>query len=63
MSKVVTSVTLFRDAVGMRLHVTYSELDENGAIVSDNKHVDRVITDKAILKNSDNLFSFAGTIV
>lgn len=61
--KVITSVTAFKDAVGMRIHVTYSEIDENGTVVSDNNHVDRVVTDKTVLKNCDNLFSFAETIV
>lgn len=47
MIKTVTSVTVFGDAVGMRMSITYSEIDETtGKIISDNKRIDRVITDK-----------------
>lgn len=45
--KVVTSITTFNDAVGKRMSVSYSEIDDNsGQIVSDNKRIDRVITDQ-----------------
>ena len=44
--KTVTSVTVFRDAVGMRMSVTYSEVDETtGQVIEDNKRVTRVLTD------------------
>lgn len=47
MIKTVTSVTVFGDAVGMRMSITYSEIDETtGKIISDNKRIDRVVTDK-----------------
>lgn len=46
MIKTVTSVTVFGDAVGMRMSITYSEIDETtGKIISDNKRIDRVVTD------------------
>ncbi len=44
--KIITSVTVFNDAVGMRMSATYSEIDEaTGRVVSDNKRFDRVLTD------------------
>ena len=44
--KVATSATVFRDAVGYRLSITYSEVDENnGRILADNKRTTKVITD------------------
>lgn len=44
---IVTSVTVWNDAVGMRASITYSEVDpETGKIVADNKRIDRVITDR-----------------
>ena len=44
--KTVTSVTVFRDAVGMRMSVTYSEVDETtGQVIEDNKRVTRVLTE------------------
>jgi hypothetical protein len=61
--KVVTSVTIFKDAVGLRLHATYTELDEKGSVISDNNHVDRVLTQKEMLKHSDSLFVFAEGII
>lgn len=44
--KRVTSATVFQDAVGMRMSVTYSVIDdETGRIIEDNKRVTRVLTD------------------
>jgi len=43
--RVVTSVTVFNDAVGVRMSITYSEIDEvTGQVTADNKRIDRVIT-------------------
>lgn len=43
--KTVTSVTVFNDAVGVRMSITFSEIDETtGRVTSDNKRIDRVIT-------------------
>lgn len=45
--KTVTSATVWNDAVGMRMSITYSEIDETtGKVTADNKRIDRVITDK-----------------
>ena len=46
--KTATSVTVWNDAVGKRMSITYSEVDEaTGKIISDNNREDKVITDKA----------------
>lgn len=45
--KTVTSVTVFNDAVGVRMSITFSEIDETtGRVTSDNKRIDRVITNR-----------------
>jgi len=45
--KTVTSVTVFNDSVGVRMSVTYSEIDETtGQVITDNKRIDRVITSR-----------------
>jgi len=45
--KTVTSLTVFNDAVGVRMSITYSEIDETtGRVTSDNKRIDRVITSR-----------------
>lgn len=45
--KIVTSITIFNDAVGTRMSVSYSEIDDStGQIISDNKRADRVVTGK-----------------
>ena len=60
--KIITSVTIFNDAVGMRLSATYSEVDEEtGRIVSDNNRFDRVITDATVRQNAQVLLDFAAT--
>jgi len=44
--KTATSATIFRDAVGMRMSITYSVVDDTtGRIIEDNKRVTRVLTD------------------
>lgn len=59
--KIITSVTAFNDAVGMRMSATYSEIDdETGRIISDNNRFDRVITDAAVKKNAQALLEYAG---
>lgn len=57
--KTITSVTVFNDAVGLRMSATYSEVDENGQIVTDNKRFDRVITDTSAKKAANTLMNFA----
>ena len=63
MSKSVSSVTVFRDAIGLRMSVTYSEIDDNGVVISDNKRFDRVITDATAKKSANSLLNFAQEIV
>ena len=64
MSKVVTSATVFQDAVGMRLSATYSEIDDQtGRVISDNQRFDRVITDKNIKVNAESLLEYAGSLI
>ena len=58
--KIITSATVFGDAVGMRLSATYSEVDdETGRIISDNNRFDRVITDATARQNAQALLDFA----
>lgn len=43
--KIATSVTVFQDAVGIRLSATYSVVDDNGKIIEDNKRANKVVTE------------------
>ena len=63
MTKIVTSVTLFNDAVGKRISMTYSEVDESGTIISDNKRVDRIVTDQSIVTKANERAAFAQSII
>ncbi len=59
--KIITSATVFNDAVGVRLSATYSEIDDQtGRIISDNQRFDRVITDAAAKANAQALLEYAG---
>lgn len=59
--KIVTSVTVFNDAVGMRMSATYSEIDEStGRVISDNNRFDRVITDDTMKAHAEALLAYAG---
>lgn len=58
--KVVTSATVFSDAVGMRLSMTYSVVDdETGKIVEDNKRANRVIIDSEAKANANKVLEYA----
>ena len=57
---IVTSVTVFNDAVGKRMSVSFSEVDETtGKIISDNKRFDRLLTDSEIISLCDDLKGYA----
>jgi len=60
MTRQVSSVTFFRDAVGMRMSATYSEIDETtGTIIGDNKRIDRVIVQKSDLDSANEALDIA----
>ena len=58
--KIITSVTVFNDAIGMRMSATYSEIDEStGRVISDNNRFDRVITDVDARAAAQELVAYA----
>lgn len=58
--KIATSATVFRDALGMRLSYTYSEVDdETGRIISDNNRANRMITDAEAIAHADAVIAYA----
>lgn len=60
MIKIVTSATVFRDSLGMRLSYTYSEVDEStGQIISDNNRGNRMVTDPTIVAKADDILAYA----
>lgn len=62
--RTVTSVTVFNDAVGKRISVSYSEIDETtGRVISDNNRVDRVVTDRDMKTLIGQLEDYAQTFV
>jgi hypothetical protein len=60
MIKTATSVTVWNDAVGKRMSITYSEVDEaTGKVISDNNREDKVITGKNEKALIEDLLSLA----
>ena len=60
MTRQVSSVTFFRDAIGMCMSATYSEIDETtGTIIGDNKRSDRVIVQKSDLDSANEALDIA----
>lgn len=58
--KIITSVTIFNDAVGLRMSASYAELNETtGEITADNKRFDRVVVDDSAKTNCNSLFEYA----
>lgn len=60
--KIVTSIGLFNDQVGKRISITYSEV-EDGKIISDNKRMDRVITDADTLNYANAIAQYAQELI
>ena len=64
MLRIVTSVTVFNDAIGKRISISYSEVDEEtGKIISDNKRIDRVVTDATVRGLIDDLNEYAQSYI
>ena len=61
--KVVTSIGMFDDAIGKRISLTYSEIDETGKIISDNKRVDRVVVDPDVIEHMNAIKEYAATLI
>ena len=59
----VTSVTVWNDAVGKRVSITYSEISDSGVIITDNKRIDRVLTDPGMIATADDLAADAQALV
>lgn len=60
--RTATSVTVWNDAVGKRMSITYSEIDENtGKVVSDNNREDKVIVAKSEKDLVEQLLDLAQT--
>ena len=58
--KIITSVTVFNDAIGTRMSATYSEIDDQtGRIISDNQRFDRVVTDAVAKSDAQTLIEYA----
>lgn len=58
--KIITSATVFNDAIGVRLSATYSEIDDQtGRVISDNQRFDRVITDNEAKAHAAALLEYA----
>lgn len=59
-----TSIAAWNDAVGKRMSITYSEIDETtGKIISDNKRKDVVVMDADAQKAIDDLLAYAQTVI
>ena len=62
--KTATSITTWNDAVGKRISITYSEIDENtGTIIADNKRIDRIVTNDTIKTLINDLMSYAQQVI
>lgn len=62
--RIVTSVTTWNDAVGKRMSITYSEIDEEtGTIIADNKRIDRIVVKPADVEVMNQLATIAQNYV
>lgn len=63
MKKVITSVTTFATAEGIRLSVTASTIDDTGKIVESNKRYNRVVVDDDMLKKISDITEYANKVI
>ena len=57
---VVTSIGIFNDAIGKRMSISYSEVDDTtGQVMADNKRVDRVVVDQEAIAHANALAEYA----
>lgn len=61
--KKVTSMTVLTTAEGKRISLTFSEIDDNGNIVKENKRVNKVVVNRNALDCITELEDFAQDIV
>lgn len=60
---ILSSVTMWNDALGKRISITYSEVDETGKVISDNNRVDRVVTDAQAKQHADAIAEYAQSFI
>jgi len=63
MMKLVAGVTVFQDLVGTRMSINYSEVDDQGTVIADNKRIDRIITDAEMKASATALMQGAQSIL
>lgn len=63
MMKLVAGVTVFQDLVGTRMSINYSEVDDQGTVIADNKRIDRIITDQTTRDHATALMQSAQSIL
>lgn len=62
--RIVTSITVFNDAVGKRMSITFSEINTvTGKVISDNNRIDRVITENDIIEIANSIETHAQNFV
>ena len=63
MAKLVAGVTVFQDTIGIRMSINYSEVDDQGTVIADNKRIDRIITDQTTRDHATALMQSAQSIL
>lgn len=61
--KRLTSITILTTAEGKRISATYSDIDNDGKIVSENNRVNRIVVDPDALKLISGLEDYAQKII
>lgn len=59
----ISAVTVFQTAVGTRMSMVYSEVDETGKITKSNSRVDRLIMNENDLEAANVLLASAQTFI
>lgn len=58
MIKKVTAFSIHQTGIGMQAAFTYSEINDDGSVISQNKRAEIVILDENILNSVNSIYDF-----
>lgn len=61
--KNIKGFAIANDGVMKRIAITYDEINDDGSIINANVKMNRIITDKAVLKAVESVTNYAQTVI
>jgi hypothetical protein len=61
--KNIKGFAIANDVVMKRIAITYDEINDDGSIINANVKMNRIITDKTVLKAVESVTNYAQTVI